>query len=109
LKSLSLYVLKSHESFTDVSPDVFSDSSKSLVINALYGIVRVSFSAPNASQICGAFLFVCRLVYPLTIVQVTLVQENVGRTTIPCTSLADLADYRPDPERLEQKTPFSAF
>ena len=60
LKSLPPYVLKSHESFTYVSPDVFLASSKSLVINALYGIVRVSFSAPNASQPCGAFLFVGR-------------------------------------------------
>jgi hypothetical protein len=40
-------VLKSHESFTYVSPDVFLVSSKSLVINALCGIVRVSFSAPR--------------------------------------------------------------
>jgi hypothetical protein len=45
--SLPPYVLKSHESFTYVSPDVFLASSKSLVINALYGIVRVSFSAQS--------------------------------------------------------------
>ncbi len=38
-------------------------------------------------------------------VQVSLVPENIGRTTIPCTSLADLADYPPDSGRLEQKTP----
>ena len=56
-KSVSLYVLKSHESFTYVSPDVFSRSYKLLIINALQDIVRVSFSAPNASQQCGAFLF----------------------------------------------------
>ena len=42
-----LYVLISHESFTYVSP----------------AIVRVSFSAPNASQKCGAFLFVGRYGY----------------------------------------------
>ncbi len=57
LKSLSLYVLKSHESFTYVSPNVFSASFKSMIINTLQEIVRVSFSAPNASQKCGAFLF----------------------------------------------------
>ena len=49
-KSLSLYVLKSHESFTYVSPDVFSNS------------------APNASQECGAFLIVYRLVCPARLV-----------------------------------------
>ena len=53
-----LYVLKSHKSFTYVSPDVFSVSSKSLSVNVLQDIVRVSFSAPSASQPCGAFLFV---------------------------------------------------
>ena len=58
LKSLPLYVLKSHESFTYVSLDVFLVFSKSLTINILQDIVRVSFSAPNASQQCGAFLFV---------------------------------------------------
>ena len=60
--SLSLYVLKSHESFTYVSPDVFLCSYKSLIINVLQDIVRVSFPASNASQQCGAFLFVagCR-------------------------------------------------
>ena len=56
-KSLSLYVLISHESFTYVSPDVFWVSFKSLIINTVQEIVRVSFSAPNASQQCGAFLF----------------------------------------------------
>ena len=56
------YVLKSHESFTYVSPDVFLVSTESLTISILQVIVRVSFSAPNASQSCGAFLFVagCR-------------------------------------------------
>ena len=60
--SFSLYVLKSHESFTYVSPDVFSIYHKSLIINILQDTVQVSFSAPNASQKCGAFLFVagCR-------------------------------------------------
>ena len=67
-KSLSLYVLKSHESFTYVSPDVFSNSFKSLIINILQDIVRVSFSAPNASQECGAFLIVYRLVCPARLV-----------------------------------------
>ena len=38
-------------------------------------------------------------------VQVSLVQEIIGRTTFPCTSLADMADYPPDSGRLEQKTP----
>ncbi len=59
-KSLSLYVLKSHESFTYVSPDVFSVLYKTLIFNILQDIVQVSFSAPNASQICGVFLFVGR-------------------------------------------------
>jgi hypothetical protein len=44
-KSLSLYVLISHESITYVSPDVFLCSYKSLIINTLQEIVRVSFSA----------------------------------------------------------------
>ena len=34
-------------------------------------MVRVSFSAPNASQQCGAFLFVGQPVCPLPIVQVS--------------------------------------
>ena len=38
-------------------------------------------------------------------VHVSLVQENIGRTAFPCTSLADLADYPPDSGRLEHKTP----
>ena len=59
--SLSLYVLISHESFTYVSPDVFLAYYKSLIINILQDTVLVSFSAPNASQQCGAFLFVRRL------------------------------------------------
>ena len=83
----------------------FLCSYKSLIINVLQDIVRVSFSAPNASQSCGAFLFVCRLVCPLTIVHVSLVQENFGRTALPCTSLADLTDHPPDSGRLEQKPP----
>ena len=33
--SFPLYVLKSHESFTYVSPDVFLVSSKSLIFNVL--------------------------------------------------------------------------
>ena len=37
--------------------------------------------------------------------QVSLVQENIDRMTIPCTSLVDLVDYPPDSGRLEQKTP----
>ena len=56
----SPYVLKSHESFTYVSPDVFLVLYKTLIFNTLQEIVRVSFSAPNASQQCGAFLFVSR-------------------------------------------------
>ena len=52
------YVSIGHESFTYVSPDVFSVSTKSLAISILQVRVRVSFSAPNASQSCGAFLFV---------------------------------------------------
>ena len=55
--SLPLYVLKSHESFTYVSPDVFLVLYKTLIFNILQDIVRVSFSVPNASQQCGAFLF----------------------------------------------------
>ena len=105
MTSLPLYVLKSHESFTYVSPNVFSASRKLRFVNVLQEIVQVSFSAPNASQQCGAFLFVCRLVCPLPIVHVSLVQEIISRTMFPCTSLADLADYPPDPGILEQKIP----
>ena len=46
-----------------------------------------------------------RLVCPLPIVHVSLVQEIISRTMFPCTSLADLADYPPDSGRLEQETP----
>ena len=45
--SFPLYVLKSRERFTYVSPDVFSVSFKSLIINTLQEIVRVSLSAPR--------------------------------------------------------------
>ena len=97
------YVLKSRKSFTYFTPDVFSPPRKLLIIKCFRKIVRVSFSAPNASQSCGAFLFVRWLVYRQPIVQVTLVQGIFLRTTFPCTSLAEFADYRPDSERLEQK------
>ena len=36
-------------------------------------------------------------------VQVSLVQENIGGTVLPCTSLADLVGYRPIPEGLSRK------
>ncbi len=36
-------------------------------------------------------------------VQVSLVQENIDRMTIPCISLVDMVDYPPDSGRLEQK------
>ena len=104
-KSPSPYVLISHESFTSVSPVVFLCSYKSLIINVLQDIVRVSFSAPDASQQCGAFLLCPAGLATSPIVQVTLVQENFGRTTIPCTSLAELADHRPNSGRLEQENP----
>ena len=60
--SFSLYVLKSHESFTYVSPDVFSVLHKTVIINVLQDIVRVSFSAPRHenmpySALWGIFLF----------------------------------------------------
>jgi hypothetical protein len=51
----SPYVLKSHESFTYVSPDVFLVLYKTLIFNILQEIVRVSFSASNASQNAGRF------------------------------------------------------
>jgi hypothetical protein len=98
--------LKSHESFTYVTPDVFLVLYKTLIFNILQEIVRVSFSAPNASRECGAFLLcpgLARLRCSAP-VQVWLVQESIGRTAIPCTSLADLVDYPPDSGRLEQKT-----
>ena len=56
-------VLKSRKSFTYVSPDVFMVSTKSLIINILQDIVRVSFSAPNASQQCGAFSLSCLWIF----------------------------------------------
>ena len=64
ISSVSLYVvsknvLKSHESFTHFTPNVFSRSYKLLIINALQEIVRVSFSAPNASQHTLRGVFVC--------------------------------------------------
>ena len=101
-----LYVLKSHESFTYVSPDVFSNSFKSLIINISQDIVRVSFfrskrlAAMRGVFVCGPAGLPCS-----ARVQVSLVQENIGRTVLPCTSLVDLINYPPDSERLEQKTP----
>ena len=82
MTSLPLYVLKSHESFTYVSPDVFSVLHKIFIINVLQDIVRVSFSAPSASQQCGAFLFVNRLVCPARLmykfgVQARLVHHGI--------------------------------
>ena len=56
-KSLPPYVLNSQESFTYVSPNVFSVLHKTLIFNILQEIVQVSFSAPNASQSCGAFFW----------------------------------------------------
>ena len=50
-------VLKSRKSFTYFTPNVFSRLCKVLIIKCFWKIVRVSFSAPNASQSCGAFLF----------------------------------------------------
>ena len=60
---LSLHVfsknaLKSHKSFTYFTPDVFSQLCKVLIIKCFCKTVRVSFSAPDASQQCGAFLIV---------------------------------------------------
>ena len=80
--SFSLYVLKSHESFTYVSPDVFFASSKSLIFNALQETVRVSFSAPNASRECGAF---CRFhvqVSPIWSI-IRLIPEGLSRKPRP--------------------------
>ena len=101
--SFSLYVLKSHKSFTYVSPDVFSVSYKLLIINVLQDIVRVSFSAPNASQPCGAFLLCPGLRYSAP-VQVSLVQEIFSKTTFRCTSLANLPVIDPIPIDLIRKT-----
>ena len=86
-KSLSPYVLKSHESFTYVSPDVFSVSSKSLIINILQDIVRVSFSAQNAPHCCEAFLFggqvtwVCRAQFRKRLIITPL--QNTHPQTVP--------------------------
>jgi len=54
------YVLKSHESFTYFTPNVFSPPCNELTIRHFRKIVWVSFSAPDASQKCGAFLYVPR-------------------------------------------------
>ena len=75
-----------------------------MIFSCFRKIVRVSFSAPNASQKCGAFLLCPAGLAPSPIVQVLLVQENGPRTTLLRTSLAELAGYRPGAERLEQKT-----
>ena len=47
--------------FTYVSPDVVLFCVKCLTINTLQWLVRGSFSAPSASQPCGAFLFVAKI------------------------------------------------
>ena len=83
--SFSPYVLKSHESFTYVSPDVFSVSHKSLIVNILQEIVRVSFSAPNASHCCEAFLFVGRMDNGIPALACTLLMR-----TRKCFSKGDL-------------------
>ena len=86
-KSLSLYVLISHERFTYVSPDVFSVYYKSLIINILQDTVRVSFPAPNASKKCGAFLFggqvtwVCRAQFRKRLIITPL--QNTHPQTVP--------------------------
>ena len=43
--------------------------------------------------------------FPACCLQTSFVQENILRPAFSCTSLTDLADCRPDSERLEQKTP----
>ena len=58
LHVISTNVLISHKSFTYFTPGVFSTLCNILIISGFRKIVRVSFSAPNASQQCGAFLFV---------------------------------------------------
>ena len=85
--SFPLYVLKSRESFTYVSPDVFSVSTELLTISILQVIVRVSFSAPNASHYCEAFLFggqvtwVCRAQFRKRLIITPL--QNTHPQTVP--------------------------
>jgi hypothetical protein len=103
-KSLSLYVLKSHESFTYVSPDVFLCSYKSLIINTLQVIVRVSFSAPNASQKCGAFLFVGPLVCAARLVYKSRLYRKASaerRFHVQVSRIWSI--IRPTPENLSRK------
>ena len=92
LNSLSLWELKDSYFYSYFTPDYIIHSHNLLIYKHIQKSVRVSFSAPNASQQCGAFLL-CpgwfSLLGPCTSLACT---GNQDRTTIPCTSLADLAD-----------------
>ena len=102
--SFPLYVLKSHESFTYVSPDVFWVSFKSLIINTLQEIVRVSFSAPNASQQCGAFLFVGRLVCPARLVYKSRLYKKTSAERFSLVQVSWIwSIIRPIPKDLSRK------
>ena len=59
-------------------------------------------SCQNAGRFCYAL---AGWPFPACCVQTSFVQENILRPAFSCTSLTDLADCRPDSERLEQKTP----
>ncbi len=56
-------VLKSRKSFTYVSPDVFLVSTKSLIINILQDIVRVSFSALRGIRKGASFRFMYKVCF----------------------------------------------
>ena len=49
--------LKSTYFYSYFTPNFILFACKYLIIKQLQNMVRVSFSAPNASQKCGAFLF----------------------------------------------------
>ena len=100
--------MKSHESFTYVSPDVFFVLYKTLIFNILQEIVRVSFSAPNASRECGAFLFVrwlvcaARLVYKSRLYRKTSAERlslvQVSRIKPIIRSIPENLSIKPRPE-----------
>ncbi len=98
------YVSIGHESFTYVSPDVFLVSFKSLIINTLQEIVRVSFSAPNASQQCGAFLFLGGLICAARLVYKSRLYRKTSAERLSLVQVSRIKPIiRPIPEDLSIK------
>ena len=75
LNSLSLWELKDSYFYSYFTPDYIIPSCNSLIYKYIRKSVRVSFSAPNASQQCGAFLFVATLKVPVRVQRMDLYER----------------------------------